>query len=309
MINVLHENNEWIEPFVKAFRDRGIDYELWYMPEREVDFGSKPLPGVYYNRMSASSHTRGHRFEPELTVGVLEWLERHNRLVVNGSRALDLEISKIRQYQELEKYGIRTPKTFAAINTKSLLRFANQFDRSFVTKHNRSGKGIGVYKFDHPEDLCSFFDTPDFESSPDGINLVQQYIEPCTPHIYRMEFVESKFLYAVKVDTSKGFDLCPADGCEVKTDESDPKSSKFEIVDDFHLDNLDSYESFLSENGIGIAGIEIIFDTTGRHWTYDVNTNTNYNAHAESQAGVSACDEIAKFLFRLINQPSRKFGN
>ncbi len=302
MIFVLHENNEWIEPFVKAFRDLGIDYKLWYMPEQEVDFGSKPLPGVYYNRMSASSHTRGHRYEPELTVGVLEWLERHNKLVVNGSRALDLEISKIRQYQELEKYGIQTPKTYAAVNTKSLLRFASQFDCPFVTKHNRSGKGIGVYKFDRLEDLRCFFDTPNFESSPDGINLVQQYIEPCTPHIYRMEFIESKFLYTVKVDTSGGFDLCPADGCEVKASELNSESSKFEIVNDFHIDNLSSYESFLFENGIGIAGIEIVFDLEGRHWTYDVNTNTNYNALAEFKAGISAYEEIAKFLFRLTSR-------
>ena len=272
------------------------------MPEQEIDFGSKPLSGVYYNRMSASSHTRGHRFEPELTVGVLEWLERHNKRVINGSRALDLEISKIRQYQELEKFGIRTPKTFASLNTKSLLRFAGQLDCPFVTKHNRSGKGIGVYKFDNLESLNGFFNTSDFESSPDGINLVQQYIEPITPHIYRMEFVESKFLYALKVDTSKGFDLCPADGCEVTTNEANLDSPKFEIVDDFSLDNIHAYETFLSENGIGIAGIEIIFDAAGRHWTYDVNTNTNYNALAESKAGVSAYDEIAKFLLRLTRQ-------
>ena len=87
------------------------------------------------------------------------------------------------------------------------------------------------------------------------------------------------------------------------------ESSKFEIVDDFYIDNLDSYESFLSENGIGIAGIEIIFDAAGRHWTYDVNTNTNYNALAEFKAGVSAYDEIAKFLFRLTKQPRHKFDN
>ena len=302
MIVVLHENNEWIEPFVKAFSDAAVDYELWYMPEFEVDLGSVPKSAIYYNRMSASSHTRGHRFEPELTIGVLEWLERHSKRVVNGSRALDLEISKIRQYQELEKYGIETPQTYAAINKKSLLRFASQFDGAFVTKHNRSGKGIGVYKFDHQNELQSFLDSPDFESSPDGINLVQKYIEPRTPHIYRMEFVDAEFLYAVKVDTSGGFDLCPADVCEVGENGLGLQSPKFEIVEDFQIENLKSYESFLSDNGIGIAGIEVIFDEAGRHWTYDVNTNTNYNALAESNSGMSACDEIARFLYRLSSQ-------
>ena len=44
--------------------------------------------------MSASSHTRGHRYAAELTAAVLAWLKRHDRRVVDGSRALDLEISK-----------------------------------------------------------------------------------------------------------------------------------------------------------------------------------------------------------------------
>ena len=30
-----------------------------------------PPQGVFYNRMSASSHTRGHRFAPEFTAVVL----------------------------------------------------------------------------------------------------------------------------------------------------------------------------------------------------------------------------------------------
>jgi hypothetical protein len=48
--------------------------------------------------MIASSHTRGHRFAPEATAVLLAHLERHGRRVVNGSRALQLEVSKAAQY-------------------------------------------------------------------------------------------------------------------------------------------------------------------------------------------------------------------
>ena len=91
-------------PFEEAFNALHLEHEFWYIPEMNLNLQDVPTEAVYYNRMSASSHTRDHRYEPELALGILEWLERYSRTVVNGSRALDLEISKIRQYQELEKY-------------------------------------------------------------------------------------------------------------------------------------------------------------------------------------------------------------
>src|ERR1700747_2569089 len=51
------------------------------------DLSRPPPEGIFYNRMSASSHTRDHRYAAELTATVLAWLERHGRRVVNGRRA------------------------------------------------------------------------------------------------------------------------------------------------------------------------------------------------------------------------------
>ena len=65
--------------------------------------------------MSASAHTRDHRFGPELTHAVLNWLEGHGRRVVNTHRALYLEVSKVAQYAALNKAGIKTPRTVAAV--------------------------------------------------------------------------------------------------------------------------------------------------------------------------------------------------
>ena len=121
MIIIIHENNEWIEPFETALKKLEKEYRIWYVPEMSLDMSSTPPEAVYWNRMSASSHTRGHRYTPELVAGILSWLERHGRTVVNGPKALDLEISKMRQYQELEKLGIQTPKTFCAIEKNQLL--------------------------------------------------------------------------------------------------------------------------------------------------------------------------------------------
>jgi|TARA_B100001146_G_scaffold68396_1_gene60495 carbamoylphosphate synthase large subunit len=299
VIIIIHENKEWISPFEEAFNALHLEHEFWYVPSMNLNLQDVPPKAVYYNRMSASSHTRDHRYEPELAIGILEWLERHSRIVVNGSRALDLEISKIRQYQELEKYKILTPKTFATARIGEIVKGADKINFPLISKHNRAGKGLGVYRFDDKKALKEFTSSKSFESSPDGINLLQQYIYAPSNTIIRMEFVNAKFIYAVEVDTSEGFELCPADECQIDSNCPTGTAPKFTILNDFKLKNLSTYEAFLRDNNIGIAGIEIIIDEDGVVWTYDVNTNTNYNSAAEEEANESAPLKIAEYLFSL----------
>jgi hypothetical protein len=147
-IYIIHENSEWTVHLTRRLDELGLPYEEWFLDKGTVDLSAPPPEGVFYNRMSASSHTRGHRFAPELTEAVLAWLERHGRRVFNGSRALRLEVSKVNQYMALNAHEIRTPKTIAAVGKEQIVEAAKQLDApSFITKHNRAGKGLGVQLF------------------------------------------------------------------------------------------------------------------------------------------------------------------
>jgi len=177
----------------------------------------------------------------------------------------------------------------------------------FITKHNRAGKGLGVRLFDGVDALVRYVDGPAFENSVDGITLIQQYIAAPEPYITRVEFVGGEFLYAVRVDTSQGFELCPADVCQVDdafcpVGDTAPTSAtpRFEVIDRFSHPIVERYRRFLAANGIGIAGIEFIADANGDLYTYDVNTNTNYNPDAERAAGVSGMRAIAAYLGREL---------
>src|SRR5882672_12146526 len=110
-VYVIHENDAWVEPLRAAFSELALPHAEWFLSEGTLDLSEQPPEGVFYNRMSASSHTRGHRYAPELTAGVLAWLTKHGRTIVNGERALQLEISKVAQYESLAKFGIETPAT------------------------------------------------------------------------------------------------------------------------------------------------------------------------------------------------------
>jgi hypothetical protein len=310
-VYVLHENAEWVVPLEAAFREQELPYELWFLEEESIDLGALPPEGVFYNRMSASSHTRGHRFAPELTHIVLNWLERHGRRVVNSSRALYLEISKVAQYAALERAGVLVPRTVAAVGREHVLDAARRLDQSpFIVKPNRGGKGLGVQLFSSIEALAAFLDAPGDAAPIDGVWLIQEYVQPGKPFITRCEFIGGRFFYAVEVDASQGFELCPADVCAVDeafcpTGQEPAPAPRFRILERFDDPLLERYATFLAANGIELAGIEFIRRPDGTIVTYDVNTNTNYNAQAEAAAGRFGMRELARFLGRELTLEKR----
>ena len=309
-VYIIHENSEWTDHLTKRLNELNIPYEEWFLDQGTVDLSSVPPEGVFYSRMSASSHTRDHRFAPELSNAVLAWLEFHGRTVFNGTDALKLELSKVNQYFALEKAGIRTPKTIAAVGKKQIIEAAKKLNTpSFITKHNRAGKGLGVQLFNSIEALEAYVNGPLYEEPVDGITLIQQYIKSPESFITRAEFVGAKFVYAVQVDTSKGFELCPADACQINdlfcpVGEKVEEKPKFQIVDDSSLDleQIKSYEEFLKTQHITVAGIEFIKDENGIVYTYDINTNTNYNSDAEAKAGKYGMLELATFLGKALEK-------
>ncbi|AGK53690.1 ATP-grasp domain-containing protein [Bacillus sp. 1NLA3E] len=301
-IYIIHENNEWTVHLTKRLSELDLPFEEWHLNEGLVDLSEQPPEGIFYSRMSASSHTRGHRFAPELADNVFAWLEQHERVVFNGSTALSLELSKVKQYTALTKAGIKTPKTIAAVGKEQIIKAAEELGaESFITKHNRAGKGLGVQLFHSVEALKQYVNGPTFDEPVDGITLIQEYIKSPEQSITRCEFIGGKFFYAVQVDTSGGFELCPADACNIgdlfcPVGEQVEEKPKFQIIEGLNKPIIAQYEAFLKANHIAVAGIEFIKNSAGDIYTYDINTNTNYNSDAEKAAGKFGMLELAKFL-------------
>jgi hypothetical protein len=323
-IHVIHENPEWLPPLARAFDQRGLPWAEWNLSSGAFDLSQPPPEGVFYNRMSASSHTRGHRYSAELTAAVLAWLERFGRRVVNGPRALDLEISKARQYAALEAAGIAVPGTVVVRGEADdvVVAARKRYGAGpLILKPNRGGKGLGVRLFADTDALAAFLaDAPEDEMPADGLWLLQDYVRAARPFITRAEFVGGRFLYAVEVDTSSGFELCPADVCEVPApsvaigDAACPVGEapvaaagpRFRVIPEgIDAAQQAGLERFLAANGVEVAGIEFIRTPEGQVFTYDVNTNTNYNPDAEAAAGLAGTDRsgpgaIAAFLGREL---------
>ena len=167
--------------------------------------------------------------------------------------------------------------------------------------------------------LRSFLQSPAaVEEAPvDGIWLLQQYIKAERPVITRVEFTGGRFLYAVEVDTSAGFLLCPADECQTAVGDANcpvgestpptaaasaPVPSKFTVLQEpLEADLIERLERCLAMAGVDVCGVEFIRDEQGQAYCYDLNTNTNHNDAAEEKAGRAGTERsgpgaLAKFL-------------
>ena len=300
-IHIIHENDEWLPPFAAALDAEGLPWEAWHLDGGVIDLDEPPPEGVFWSRMSASSHTRGHLASKEHTRGVLSWLEGHGRTVVNGRRVLELEVSKVDQHAALRAAGFDVPRTFAVVGDLSRAsEVARRLPVPFITKDNQGGKGLGVQRFETHEAFDRYL-ADGIEPPVDGTLLLQEYLQPVEPRITRVEIVGGEFVYALTADTTGGFELCPADACAVD-DAFCPTDggAKFRLRRDFTAQDAAPWVAFARAWGIGVGGFEFIETVDGRRVTYDINTNTNYNPDVEAEATLPAATAVARHLGRLL---------
>jgi hypothetical protein len=301
-IYALHENTEWFPPFATAFDRAGFVWEEWLLVSGSIDLDTVPPEGVYWNRLSASSHTRNHELSKDYTRAVLDWLDAHRRRVVNGRSVVEMEVSKVRQMTALKAFGIDVPRTIAVIGRDDLVASATRMPIPFITKHNQGGKGLGVRRFDHMDDFDAYVASAGFEEPVDGITLLQEYVPPHDGTITRVETVGYEYVYAITADAARGgFQLCPADACELDEDGRPREApSLFALREGFDHPIIEQLLSFARRYQLEIAGFEFIEAVDGRLVVYDVNTNTNYNPDVEAVAPRSGPAAIASYLQRVL---------
>ncbi len=316
-VHVLHENPDWYAPLGAALDAAGVPHEQWPLGDGVLDLDDLPPAGVFWSRMSASSHTRQHPYAKDHARAVLDWLESGGRRVVNGRRALELEVSKAAQLTALRAAGFDVPRTLAVTGTADLPAAARKLPVPFISKHNQGGKGLGVRRFDSHDEFDAYLGSPQWQAPVDGITLLQEYLRAAEPCITRVEIVGGAFVYAISADTPRGgFELCPADACAVDqaagpasapAGEAAPgPAGLFALRDGFDHPITGRYLDFARRHGVEIAGFEFIETADGRMVTYDVNTTTNYSADIEEVAPRAAWPEVAAYLGRVLAAETSK---
>jgi len=296
-IGLLDEHPEWSRRLIAALEAPRLPYEKIDHSSHAFDPRDRdPHYAVLVNRTSPSSHTRGHGSVLFYTEAVLAHYEALGVPVINPVRAYRFEKSKALQLELFERLGVRYPRAVVVNHRDQVLKALDRIAFPLVVKPNVGGSGAGIVRFDSVEALRGGLEALDF--GPDGTALVQEYVEPAEGAIVRVEVLDGRALYAIRIvrEASRDFNLCPADICRVPAAPAAPDAlgacpadtrpglsvTRFEAP----RDATETAIRLAREAGIDVGGVEYLVGARdGLSYFYDVNATSNFVADAPRVLG------------------------
>jgi len=286
---VFYEHPDWFRPLFHELDKRGTPYTRIHADGYTFDAASQPPScSAVFNRMSPSAWKRGRGGAIFFTHDYLSWLETHGVDVINGAAAFRLETSKAQQIALLAKLGIRAPKTRVATSVEALPAAARSLEFPIVVKPNIGGSGAGIVRFDSLKELETA--EANVFRSADGVLLVQEYHRPRGNSIVRIETIDWRYLYGIRIHLGDAadFNLCPADVCKT-VDGRDLTSVACPVgasnagltVEPYtpHDDVIAAAEYIARAAQIDVGGIEYLeSERDGQTYFYDINALSNFVA-------------------------------
>jgi hypothetical protein len=313
-IAIYYEQPNWFKPLFAELDRRGTPYVKLFAPEHMWSPADRPEEkySLVFNRMSPSAWNRDHGDQIFYTLGFLDHLDKRGVKVINGSKAYQSELSKAGQLSLLEELGLPYPKATVIHRSEQAPAATEGLRWPVVVKPNIGGSGSGVKRFDHISQLTAASKLPpgDVDALALGMDstaLVQEFIPARDAHIVRVEVLNGKFLYAIKVHiTGETFDLCPADICRTSSGVDlnraacaidAPKSGI--TVEGFQppAEAIADVERIMAASGIDIGGVEYITDDRdGQRYYYDNNALSNFVADGKNVIGFDPFEKLVDWL-------------
>lgn len=308
---IYYEHPRWFAPLFAELERRGTAYLKLPAEGRFYDPGNlaaKRGVGLVFNRMSPSAYRRGGGHHIFYTLGWLAHLELQGIRVVNGERAFRHEISKALQLSLLRSLGLPFPHTHVIHRTEDAPAATRGLRFPVVLKPNVGGSGAGVMRFDSLEALTAAARTGSLDLGLDSVALVQEFVPARGGHITRVEVVDGKFLYAIRVYLSgETFDLCPADicrttdgsaletACPVEAPKAGLKVEAYQPPEAI----IEQLERIMAAAGIAVGGIEYLTDDRdGQIYYYDINALSNFVADGPRVLGFDPFVRLVDYLER-----------
>ena len=318
-IAIYHEHPDWFRPLFAELDRRGVPYVRLDASRHVFDpMAEAPEYALVLNRMSPSAYLRGNASSIFVTAPYLAYLEHRGLRVINGSKAWQTEISKAAQLSLLSELGLPAPRARVLHRPEQAPAAAEGLRVPVGVKPNIGGSGAGVRRFDAPESLAAAVGGLDL--GIDSTALVQEYIPAESGRIVRVEVLDGRFLYAIRVYTDgSNFNLCPADACQ-RVDGAELARSACPVDAPKNGMRVEGYqppakivadvERIMAAAGIEIGGVEyMIDDRDGQLYYYDINALSNFVADAPNVVGFDAFACLADWLEREAGlSPARERG-
>jgi hypothetical protein len=302
-IGILDEHPEWSRRLMAALEARGLPFEKIDHSNHAFDPRDRTVRhSVIVNRTSPSSHVRGHRGVLFYAEALLSHYEVLGVPVINPVAAYRFEKSKALQLGLFERLGVRYPRAVVINHPDQILKSLDRIAFPLLMKPNVGGSGAGIVRFDTRESLEIALGRLDV--GPDHIALLQEYIEPEGQAIVRLEVLDGRFLYAIRIvkETESRFNLCPADLCQVPG----PELSACPAVPTQGMsvrrvepppEAIETALRIAAGASIDIGGIEyLVGQADGQRYFYDVNATSNFVADAPAVLGFDPFPAFVDFI-------------
>jgi len=318
-IGILDEHPDWSARLISELTRRGLPWEKIDHSSHAFDpRARRPAYSVIVNRSSPSSHTRGHSSVLFYTEAFLAHVESLGIPVINPVAAYRFEKSKALQLGLFEQLGVRYPRAVVVNHRDQVLKALDEVGFPLVIKPNVGGSGAGIVRFATREELADRLDSLHF--GPDGTALVQEYIESVEGAIVRVEVLDGRYLYAIRIvrDRDAGFNLCPADICQTTPAPSDPAAADLGACPVDAKPGLDvrGYEAspeaidtvirLTRAASIDVGGVEyLVSKADGKLYYYDVNATSNFVANAPAVVGFEPTERFVDYIVDVARRGGR----
>ncbi|OWP62344.1 hypothetical protein CDA63_14765 [Hymenobacter amundsenii] len=313
-IGIYFEHPDWFKPLFAELDRRGLAYEKIDAAHHLFNPAEQESPySLVVNRMSSSAYLRGHGQGIFHTAGYATHLERIGTRIINGSAATAIETNKARQLSLFEALGLGYPAARVINHASRAVEAARELRFPVVVKVNIGGSGAGIIRFDTLAGLQAAVEANQLDLGLDQTALVQEYVTPRGGHIHRVETLDGKFLYAMKVyTTGESFNLCPAEICQIPEEQSaefclTEAPKKGIQVEAFTppAEVIEAVERIVAAASIDVGGVEYLIDErTGQVLFYDINALSNFVADAVNVVGFDAYARFVDYLEGQLPAPA-----
>lgn len=309
-IAIYYEHPDWFKPLFAELERQRLHYVTIDAASHVYD-ASEPAPpySLVFNRASPSAYTRGRGQTTYFTLDWLRHLERLGTPVVNGSRPYALELSKAAQADLLARLELPFPRSFVVNDAKRVVAAAEHLRYPVLVKANVGGSGAGITRYESRDALAGAVDRDEVRLGIDGTALVQESAPLRDGHIVRVETLDAKYLYAIRVFPAVGsFDLCPADACQTTNGVElvrgacavdAPRSGLRVEAYEPPREIIQAVERIARGARLDVGGIEyLVDDRDGKPYFYDVNALSNFVADAPNVIGFDPWVPLVEYLAR-----------
>ncbi len=310
-IGILDEHPDWSARLIGELTRRGLPWEKIDHSNHAFDpRDRRPAYSVIVNRSSPSSHTRGHGAVLFYAEAFLAHAESLGIPVINPVAAYRFEKSKALQLGLFEQLGVRYPRAVVVNHRDQILKALDSVRFPLVIKPNVGGSGAGIVRFQKREEVADRVDTLEF--GPDGTALVQEFIESEEGAIVRVEVLDGRYLYAIRIVRrgEAGFNLCPADICQTSPAPAALGACPVETKPGLDVSRFDAPSEAIETvirltraASIDVGGVEyLVSEADGQIYFYDVNATSNFVANAPTVLGFDPTARFVDYILRVAQR-------